>query len=89
MQIEWRVNSIDDNERISACGNYKIRRQLIGNAKRATGYAYVPYVLTRTKNSAGMTFESWDEIEKPKKSYDEAKEICEKFAENNNKTGIK
>lgn len=77
--IEWRMGE-SKYELISECGRYRI-------VKNPTVYPveYTPQHLHETLSADGFALQSWKRIEKPKHSADEAKEVCEKWNEQNNK----
>lgn len=77
--IEWRMGE-SKYELISECGRYRI-------VKNPSVYPveYTPQHLHETLSADGFALQSWMRIEKPKISADEAKEVCEKWNEQNNK----
>lgn len=80
--IEWRYGE-SVYELISECGKFRI-------VKNPTVFPteYTPQYLYETLSADGFALQSWKRIEKPKHSADEAKEICSKYSEQNNKKAL-
>lgn len=76
--IDWRRNETDPYELLSACGQYRIK-------KDPTVYPveYTPFYMAESVNTDGVIVKSWKRIEKPKHTADQAKEVCQRWKESN------
>lgn len=83
VMIDW-MRGESQYELLSDCGKYRI-------VKNPSVYPveYTPQYLHESVNSEGILCASWKRIEKPKHSADEAKEICQRWKEQNNNKATK
>lgn len=75
--INWQKGE-SNFEIVSDCGKYRI-------VKNPSVYPceYTPQYLHETMSGDGYMLQSWKRIEKPKQSADEAKEVVQKYKDNN------
>lgn len=76
--IDWRRNDFDMYELVSACGQYKIKKN-----QNVYPVEYTSLYLHESVNSEGIAVQSWKRIQKPVNTADEAKEITEQWHQYN------
>lgn len=76
MAMTWRQTT--DYSLQSGCALYRIAK-----CKCELGWRYIPFVAEDCEDARGKTVKRWYPISKPMRTANDAKETCEKYAQNN------